>query len=82
MSSGADEYWKARRKEREARQRLNLEILEEIKQFIKTSPDQRFTQALTNLGLGDCKDTYHHEPDETLERVKYNKSIIKEKAKS
>lgn len=36
-----------------ARQNINLQILQELEDFIKANPDQRFGQALVNLGILD-----------------------------
>lgn len=79
MSSGTDEYWKMRRKETEARHMLNMRIVDTIKKFLDDNPDQRFNQAMVNLGLGDCKDGYGLEPDLTLHIVEMNLKDLKEK---
>lgn len=52
------------------RQKYNLEILEQLKQFVQENPTQRFIQALWNLGIIDGEDRYNEEPQITLEKVK------------
>lgn len=58
---------------------FNLKILEQIKQFIEGNPDQRFNQALVNLGFGYCRDNYHVESSDSLDSVNYRIDILKEK---
>ncbi len=52
------------------RQKCNLEILEQVKQFVQEYPSQRFIQALWNLAIVDREDRYNEEPQITLEKVK------------
>ena len=52
------------------RQKYNLEILEQLKQFLEKEPDMRFIQALWNLAIVDREDRYNEEPQVTLEKVK------------
>ena len=52
------------------RQKCNLEILEQVKQFVQEYPSQRFIQALWNLAIVDREDRYNEEPQVTLEKVK------------
>lgn len=79
MSSGIDQYWKTRRKELTTRHMLNTRIVDTIKKFLDDNPDQRFNQAMVNLGLGDCKDGHDLEPDLTLRIVEMNLKDLKEK---
>lgn len=59
----------------------NLKILDMLGAFLRANPDQRFCQALSNLGLpetvaisgeGEIRyvDKYYEESDKTLETVK------------
>ncbi len=52
------------------RQKYNLEILEQLKQFVQGNLDQRFIQALWNLNIVDGEDRYNEEPQITLKKVK------------
>ncbi len=52
------------------RQKCNLEILEQVKQFVQEYPSQRFIQALWNLAIVDREDRYNEEPKITLKKVK------------
>ncbi len=52
------------------RQKYNLEILEQLKQFVQENPVQRFIQALWNLNIVDGEDRYNEEPQITLKKVK------------
>lgn len=73
MSSGSSEYWKQKRIERENRKYFNEEILEEIAKFLEANPDQRFCQALVNLGIIDCSELYHKESHVILHMIKQKK---------
>ena len=52
------------------RQKYNLEILEEVKNFLEKHPDMRFIQALWALNIVDKEDRFYEESDITLEKVK------------
>ena len=65
------------------RLKANLKIIDMLTAFVKANPDQRFCQALCNLGLPNVvinsfspdkglvyEDKYHEESDVTLETVK------------
>lgn len=55
------------------RQRYNLEILEELKNFLKQHPDIRFIQSLWALNIVDKEDRFYEEPELTLAKVKESK---------
>ena len=55
------------------RQKYNLEILEEVKNFLEKQPDMRFIQALWALNIVDKEDRFYEEPEITLAKVKESK---------
>lgn len=53
----------------------NLKILDILKEYAKSAPDQRFHQILQNIGLedgpcDDCHDRFFEESTETLTKLK------------
>ena len=59
------------------RKEANDEILSLLGEYLEHAEDQRFGQALVNIGIlinlgKEVKDPFYEEPQDTLERVMYN----------
>jgi hypothetical protein len=53
------------------RENYNVQILEELKDYLLKNPSVRFCQALYNLKIVDKQDRFYEESSKTLARVRF-----------
>lgn len=52
------------------RENYNVQILEELREYLLKNPSIRFCQALYNLKIVDKEDRFYEESSKTLNRVR------------
>jgi hypothetical protein len=55
------------------RDKYNVQIIEEIREYLFKYPSIRFIQALYNMGIIDKQDRFYEESNKTLSRVRIKK---------
>jgi hypothetical protein len=53
------------------RENYNVQILEELREYLLRNPSIRFCQALYNLKIVDKQDRFYEESSKTLARVRF-----------
>jgi hypothetical protein len=53
------------------RENYNVQILEELREYLLRNPSIRFCQALYNLKIVDKQDRFYEESSKTLSRVRF-----------